>query len=1432
MSLQFRKVTETNRLSGTFIPLPGEPIFELFSNKLFIGDGTTVGGVSVHNGQKLSEILGIPVNYSTVKDRSHIYWSSSANSWRIGLPVKNLATIVFDVPVNGDHIRITNAKTSLADFDSFAGFEAKLSEGAVPILSVPTVPTQSCWLIWSNDKFVSSAIPSAPSLNGLLDAQISSVTRGDVLVYDSSLSQWVNKKISTDVGASSFVSVSSSVSNKQFLVYDGTVGKWINKTVSLFVVPEITDTTTIPSDNALFYNSTTSQFELKTIDYELNDLPEVNITPDQSGIIDNGQILAYDLATQKWITPPDKVAGLTTGLGYSRRVREEKPVKMGSECQCLGQFDVPIEGEGSLNSLTVKGGSNRTYDVALFESEEDRQAFLDSIDCTICNAGQSGNFESFSASNNGDYLQTDSNETSRSGDATDSGRLEEMNQELGGDQVDNEAGEGGGGGADSDMPPGAGGNGRADGSGGGGGGGGGGSGGRGGFNKKKKGVILSRNKTTGVGDGAELELDIEFNTSTYSEPNTPLVIGWDRTNDTYGYYYNFLTTRKADISFDPSYQSLYVHSKMRRCGCIMSRTTGFQVLYYNDADDSTKVAGDWIRIIERQVPSSNYSGAITEQPSSVLRNQVPQWRPGGYYYKGNRVIYNNQLWECLVRQTQQSPAPGTANRPTVYNGSPICEFVEIPAFRVKSEFVGDIYQIQILYGATETAHPWNFDFKVHPAFYFDESGDTCDHLYVAVNLSTGSTVAEASAIYLDNVGPGGKNVLLDARASHRSALEELQLDPGFFLYDYNVHSALQLLMATEFQNLNIEKFLGESNQSPTINQTLAELSFANDIGNGSGMTVTGNTYGAPVGVTCYRGIFRPYGNQGYFVDGINVRDTTRGVTVGQDPLYYSELYNTPITYKFIGTLPSVTLTSGTGYGFINNILDPTIPYAFDRSYLLPTSTSVSATRENYFGDIIAYRGVSTNKNVPLTVATGSPYFAPFNTVSGGYGPFSLSINPSSGEENKFARRLCIKRKGATKNTSDIVGSTPPGTNGVRTVGERRVNKIEASVYIGIIERQYLSGDATISQVQNAINSSYQALIAQRPEATLCVILHDALDKFQYENQSYSSYNNYNWEKTLASTNKLNASLPDRYAEGLLFYQSGAGIYGGRFTDLSSTHPLKYAEATPFRSATSVVNGEWVSLVYNVSLPTNDVYQFDYGFCMPRWYITGSPTPDPTNKMSIEVYIDDILTLATSATKSELPSHGVKAVAQNVSLNAGTYKIEVRYKLDFNAANQPTGDLNTTSGYIGLAIKDITTNTVRYTTAWGTIDAVDGTYFTIGGSYYLPDKYGVAQSYQGFKTPHPIFGNKERVLTGSPPTEQYIGFFTDWFDTLKLGSLPRGTVISVGRYGKTTTFLNNWNAWNTFLTKCSNAGFIVKTQLISTTSSNPNYHNWVNAASGY
>jgi hypothetical protein len=45
MSLQFRRGTSANRTSIT--PAQGEPIFTTDTKQLYVGDGTTAGGVSV-----------------------------------------------------------------------------------------------------------------------------------------------------------------------------------------------------------------------------------------------------------------------------------------------------------------------------------------------------------------------------------------------------------------------------------------------------------------------------------------------------------------------------------------------------------------------------------------------------------------------------------------------------------------------------------------------------------------------------------------------------------------------------------------------------------------------------------------------------------------------------------------------------------------------------------------------------------------------------------------------------------------------------------------------------------------------------------------------------------------------------------------------------------------------------------------------------------------------------------------------------------------------------------------------------------------------------------------------------------------------------------------------------------------------------------------
>ena len=67
MALQIRRGTEAERTSGSFIPLLGEPIFTTDEKKLYIGDGSTVGGVSVGTGQDLGALSDVELESDVVR---------------------------------------------------------------------------------------------------------------------------------------------------------------------------------------------------------------------------------------------------------------------------------------------------------------------------------------------------------------------------------------------------------------------------------------------------------------------------------------------------------------------------------------------------------------------------------------------------------------------------------------------------------------------------------------------------------------------------------------------------------------------------------------------------------------------------------------------------------------------------------------------------------------------------------------------------------------------------------------------------------------------------------------------------------------------------------------------------------------------------------------------------------------------------------------------------------------------------------------------------------------------------------------------------------------------------------------------------------------------------------------------------------------------
>lgn len=70
MALRFRRGTAAERVAGGFTPVIGEPIYETDTKKLYVGDGSTVGGVSVIGTLNTTDLLDTNLTPETIKNPS------------------------------------------------------------------------------------------------------------------------------------------------------------------------------------------------------------------------------------------------------------------------------------------------------------------------------------------------------------------------------------------------------------------------------------------------------------------------------------------------------------------------------------------------------------------------------------------------------------------------------------------------------------------------------------------------------------------------------------------------------------------------------------------------------------------------------------------------------------------------------------------------------------------------------------------------------------------------------------------------------------------------------------------------------------------------------------------------------------------------------------------------------------------------------------------------------------------------------------------------------------------------------------------------------------------------------------------------------------------------------------------------------------------
>jgi|TARA_Y100000033_G_scaffold3843_1_gene3284 hypothetical protein len=166
VALQFRRGTAANRTANNFTPVVGEPIYETDTKKLFIGDGSTVGGVNVNSGFEVADLGDVTLTSETI---------TNPDTYSV---TSNTLTLVFDA----GHSFTASQSISIASSSVTA------LNGSYTVSSVTTTNV---------------VMP----ITGVADTSSSSLTAdvfpniidGHALVWDASNSYWKNVAPFSDI---------------------------------------------------------------------------------------------------------------------------------------------------------------------------------------------------------------------------------------------------------------------------------------------------------------------------------------------------------------------------------------------------------------------------------------------------------------------------------------------------------------------------------------------------------------------------------------------------------------------------------------------------------------------------------------------------------------------------------------------------------------------------------------------------------------------------------------------------------------------------------------------------------------------------------------------------------------------------------------------------------------------------------------------------------------------------------------------------------------------------------------------------------------------------------------------------------------------------------------------------------------------------------
>jgi hypothetical protein len=416
-------------------------------------------------------------------------------------------------------------------------------------------------------------------------------------------------------------------------------------------------------------------------------------------------------------------------------------------------------------------------------------------------------------------------------------------------------------------------------------------------------------------------------------PAPVVTFGWNASTD------NYTRDPVADRIID-------VHARIRRC-----LLTDSGVATYLDADNSTKLAGDWLRLIETTELNTAYTGTHgAEVANTALRASAPAW-VAGTYTKGQRVTHSSRVWECIVASTTATPAAGTAA--ATLNGTAGQVMVEIPRFSVWHETApAGSHQRHTFHLARGTKVAGGY--AVHPAFVKPD-GSYRDFIYIGAYLGTGTN---------GNGSASGVNNPVNFRRA-QSRAECSGRGAGWHQLGYWEYNALQWLLITEYQDVNSQKVLGEGASTGSKYSVLTGLSDAR--GNRSGNHHTSS--GATNDYVSYRGVENFFGRAHQYIDGININNLD--VYLCNNPAQWAD--DTETNYTASGSVPSAN--SDFQRDLMNGIA------------LLPSSVT-GGSETTYIGD-----SVRTSVTWRVAGAGGAAIYL------GTAGAFCLALNNDSSFAN-------------------------------------------------------------------------------------------------------------------------------------------------------------------------------------------------------------------------------------------------------------------------------------------------------------------------------------------------------------------------------------------------------------------------------------------------